>query len=440
MLLQASSFEARAHLTAKVGHGYAGSPTGLYPGMAGTDRNEPRRHTTAALSDQLALDYLSVPYVPGLLGQKGLRIKELVDACMQAKLKRKPSEENQTGWMTHGLLRNRGFTCTGFMPDPCRVRFLQLSCISRRLLVWLRIYLGWLKLPCDLISHMGWPWGTRSHLMAYQFGNPVMRVWREEVDGMVTIRHDVNNKAGRREVEAVKGCRRQPEAMGEWMGRREDTTTALGGVHSLSLTMRRTSLISSSSEEESVTSRLIFLLGRQLGGGAPHVNKCGETCDEVVLVVGDHARTTPQDRFIGHYVDSSWKAYTVVQGEVEETKCTTVYRLPHFGHAGTGGGEEHSGSGQRTCRTSIFIVSRSVERDILKQDSELRYRKKGGRGELEGGHTCLAQASPRPSAGSSFKLREEAVGRWQCSSRYGKGVEAEFIEWSGSQRAVATKK
>jgi hypothetical protein len=47
------------------------------------------------------------------------------------------------------------------------------------------------------------------------------------VDGTVTTRPDVN-KAARREVEAVKGCRRQPEAMGEWMGRREDSTAALG--------------------------------------------------------------------------------------------------------------------------------------------------------------------------------------------------------------------
>jgi hypothetical protein len=42
--------------------------------------------------------------------------------------------------------------------------------------------------------------------------------------------------------------------------------------------------------------------------------------------------------------------------------------------------------------------------------------------------TLLAQASLQPSTGSSFKLREEAVSRWQCSSRYGKGAEAEFIE------------
>jgi hypothetical protein len=42
--------------------------------------------------------------------------------------------------------------------------------------------------------------------------------------------------------------------------------------------------------------------------------------------------------------------------------------------------------------------------------------------------TCLAQASLQPSTGFSFKLRKEAVGRWQCTSCYGEGVEAEFIE------------
>ncbi|KAJ7333384.1 hypothetical protein DFH08DRAFT_939956 [Mycena albidolilacea] len=49
----------------------------------------------------------------GSWDRKGLlRIKELVDACTSAKLKCKPSK-----------LRNRGFTRTGFVPDPRRVRF-----------------------------------------------------------------------------------------------------------------------------------------------------------------------------------------------------------------------------------------------------------------------------------------------------------------------------
>ncbi|KAJ7728858.1 hypothetical protein B0H14DRAFT_2640566 [Mycena olivaceomarginata] len=50
-------------------------------------------------------------------------------------------------------------------------------------------------------------------------------------------------------------------------------------------------------------------------------------------------------------------------------------------------------------------------------------------GEEERGRTLVWRKrhhgrSPAPV----FKLREEAVGRWQCSSRYGKGAEAEFIE------------
>jgi hypothetical protein len=54
-------------------------------------------------------------------------------------------------------------------------------------------------------------------------------------------------------------------------------------------------------------------------------------------------------------------------------------------------------------------------------------------GERKREDACLAQASLRPSTGSSFKLHEEAVGRWQYTSRYGKGVEAEFIECIADQ-------
>ncbi|KAJ7806648.1 hypothetical protein B0H14DRAFT_3152849 [Mycena olivaceomarginata] len=200
-------------------------------------------------------------------------------------------------------------------------------------------------------------------------------------------RHGVNNKAARREVEAVKGCRRQPEAMGEWIGRREDTTAALGQSRGRI-----------SSEEESVTSRLVFLLERRLGGvaarwrlrlkamGAPHIS---ETCDEVVLVVGDHARTTPQDRLI--------------RAGMRGALGFGAADAPHIDFHRVKVGEK-SGLG-------VEVSQKRVGEENSRED------------------TCLAQASPRPSAGSSFKLREEAVGRWQCSSRYGKGVEAEFIEW-----------
>ncbi|KAJ7793946.1 hypothetical protein B0H14DRAFT_3159326 [Mycena olivaceomarginata] len=223
------------------------------------------------------------------------------------------------------------------------------------------------------------------------------------------MRHGMNNKAARQEVEAVKGCRRQPEAMGEWIGRREDTTVALGQSRGRI-----------SSEEESVTSRLVFLLGRRLGGVAARWRLW-------LKAVGS---STHQTNVVKHVMRSSWSLATMPerrrrigssvtrQGEVEETKCTTVYRLLRFGHAGTGGGKEHSGSVRGSGRAAHRFSSCQV-------DSGLRYRK---REESSREDTCLAQASPQPSAGSSFKLREEAVGRWQCSSRYGKRVEAEFIE------------
>ncbi|KAJ7321307.1 hypothetical protein DFH08DRAFT_1033919 [Mycena albidolilacea] len=97
-----------------------------------------------------------------------------------------------------------------------------------------------------------------------------------------------------------------------------------------------------------------------------------------------------------------------VQGEVEKTRrdvrrCTTCRG---FGHAGTGG-EQGENAGTRV-RGSGHAAHRFARVEGV--------AKEGGGRERE--DACLLQASLRPSTGCSFKLREEAVGRWQCTSRY----------------------
>ncbi|KAJ7767074.1 hypothetical protein B0H14DRAFT_2633134 [Mycena olivaceomarginata] len=130
-------------------------------------------------------------------------------------------------------------------------------------------------------------------------------------------RHDVNNKAGRHKVEAMDGGERlnkhwrEPEAMGEGMGklRREDTNSGpgvelrwdVGGVRSSSLTMADFANLQLVVRRvgDLTLDLLAWALARwgchtlalvAQGSGELYtidesVNKSGERCDEVVLVV-----------------------------------------------------------------------------------------------------------------------------------------------------------
>ncbi|KAJ7320714.1 hypothetical protein DFH08DRAFT_818974 [Mycena albidolilacea] len=175
--------------------------------------------------------------------------------------------------------------------------------------------------------------------------------------------------------------------MGKWIGRWEDTMAALGQSRG-----RMWVLVGGGVSD----------LALDLLAWAPA--RWGH-CVLALVAQGGRELHTSTD-----VVKHDWLIGHLLQGKVKETKCTTVYRLPHFGHAGTGGREEHSGLGQRMCRMSIFIVSRTRGRGITK---------KGGREELEGGH-LFGTSVTTALHWLQFKLHEEAVGRWQCLSRYGR--------------------
>ncbi|KAJ7337624.1 hypothetical protein DFH08DRAFT_812946 [Mycena albidolilacea] len=376
------------------------------------------------------------------------------------------------------------------------------------------------------------------------------------------------DKVGRHKVEAMGGgeelnkLQRDPEAMGKVMGKlgREDTNGARGaelrrdlirgGAGDLAL-----DLLAWAPDRRG---RHALALAAQ-GGRGLHtidklVDKSGERCDEVVLVVGDHAQTPQEDQLIGHYLeglrlrdadpltqpevpvivvgvragmDAGGEERREVSkadrgprlcpaGEVLNRDCARLGAVGPGDESNTAGGlrhDERQGRGTEGDTDSKHLVAcflgerrrrgkrcqcsethssllflgealvvelaqaaarsrngcsrflESCDKELLRGVGERTCQRRnlvdtaegtqllttaglaaamlalgiagaGAEGAL--GAWCSGRtrmlgrgAGSRENmvlGGRSFKLCKEAIGRWQCTSHYGKGVEAEFIE------------